>query len=181
MERRTLRPQGKTSVLDLIDTGDQLADELERINKLPEQDREAALSGLIDPVVEICHAGARCTDTGLPLNDIWRYFRHTWAHEYRPIPGRQLLVLVRNAARPSRPVIGIAMLASPVMRLTARDKWIGWLRDALETNLASGKWQASALAKAMAKRLDASIVEVRWDDLVTADELEAVGLTGPQR
>lgn len=172
MERRTLRPQGRTSVLDLIDSGDQLADELERIGKLPEQDREAALARVIDPVVEICHSGARCADTGLSLNDIWRYFRHTWAHEYRPIPGRQLLVLVRNVARPNRPVIGIAMLASPVMRLTARDNWIGWLRGAMEANLASGTWNAPALARAMAERLDASITDVRWDDLVTADEIE---------
>ena len=34
MERRTLRPQGRTSVLELIDNGDQLADQLERISKL---------------------------------------------------------------------------------------------------------------------------------------------------
>lgn len=172
MERRTLRPQGRSSVLDLIDSGDQLADELERIRKLPEQDREAALAGVIDPVVEICHTSARCTNTGLPLNDIWRYFRHTWAHEYRPIPGRQLLVLVRNAARPNRPVIGIAMLASPVMRLTARDNWIGWLRGAMEANLKSGTWNAPRLAQAIAERLDAAIADVRWDDLVTADEIE---------
>lgn len=172
MERRTLRPQGRSSVLDLIDSGDRLADELERIGILPEHEREAALAGVIDPVVEICHSGVRCANTGLLLNDIWRYFRHTWAHEYRPIPGRQLLVLVRNAARPNRPVIGIAMLASPVMRLTARDNWIGWLRGAMEANLDSGVWEASALAQAMTKRLDASIAGVRWDDLVTADEIE---------
>lgn len=171
MERRTLRPQGRTSVLDLIDSGHQLADALERISLLPEKDRESALACVIDPVVEICHSGSRCTDTGLPLNDIWRYFRHTWAHEYRPIPGRQLLVLVRNAARPNRPVIGIAMLASPVMRLSARDNWIGWLRGAMEANLNAGIWDAPALAKAIAKRLDASIADVRWDDLVTADEI----------
>lgn len=172
MERRTLRPQGRTSVLDLIDSGDELADELSRIAALPEGDREAALGAVVDPVVEICQARARCADTGLPLNDIWRYFRHTWAHEYRPIPGRQLLVLVRNAARPRRPVIGIAMLASPVMRLTARDNWIGWLRDAMEANLETGAWEAAALARAMTERLDASIADVRWDDLVIADEIE---------
>lgn len=172
MERRTLRPQGRTSVLDLIDSGDELADEMERIGILADEDREAALAGVIDPVVEICHSDARCPDTGLPLNDIWRYFRHTWAHEYRPIPGRQLLVLVRNAARPNRPVIGIAMLASPVMRLTARDNWIGWLRGAMESNLNSGTWDAPALAQAMVERLDASIADVRWDDLVTPEEIE---------
>ena len=68
----------------------------------PDAEREAALAELVDPVVEICQPGKRCQYTGLSLNDIWRYFRHTWAHEYRPIPGRQLLVLIRNAARPNR-------------------------------------------------------------------------------
>lgn len=172
MERRTLRPQGRTSVLDLIDSGGELADELQRIATLPEGDREAALGAVVDPVVEICETRARCAESGLPLNDIWRYFRHTWAHEYRPIPGRQLLLLVRNAARPKRPVIGIAMLASPVMRLTARDNWIGWLRDAMESNLETGTWKASALARSMTERLNASIADVRWDDLVTVDEIE---------
>jgi len=145
MERRTLRPEGRSSVLDLIDCGDELATALERIASIPEQERDAALAGVVDPVIEICHAGRRCANTGLPLNDIWRYFRHTWAHEYRPIPGRQLLVLVRNAARPNRPVMGIAMLASPVMRLSARDTWIGWLRGAMEEKLHSGTWMHTAL------------------------------------
>jgi hypothetical protein len=171
MERRTSRAQGRTSVLDLIDSGDQLADELELIANLPDKERETALAGVIDPVIEICHSGARCADTGLPLNDIWRYFRHTWAHEYRPIPGRQLLVLIRNAARPKRPVIGIAMLASPVMRLTVRDNWIGWLRGAMDEKLQSGHWDAQSLARALSERLDASIAGVRWDDLVSADEI----------
>jgi hypothetical protein len=172
MERRTLRTRGRTSVLDLIDSGYQLASELHKISILPENEQEAALASVVDPVVEVCHAGLRCANTGLPLNDIWRYFRHTWAHEYRPIPGRQLLVLVRNAARPNRPVMGIAMLASPVMRLTARDNWIGWLRGAMEAKLNCGAWSAPALARAMIRRLDASISDVRWDDLVTAAEIE---------
>lgn len=171
MERRTPRPQGRTSVLDLIDSGDALANELAAIGALPDDQREAALDGLIDPVVEICHARGRCSETGLLLNDIWRYFRHTWAHEYRPIPGRQLLVLIRNAARPKRPVIGIAMLASPVMRVTARDTWIGWLRGALEEQLRTGVWDVSSLAGALTERLDASIDGLRWDDLVSADEI----------
>ncbi|MET3414547.1 Druantia anti-phage system protein DruA [Methylobacterium sp. 1030] len=174
MERRTVRASGvRSSVLDLVDNGKQLADELTAVGRLPECERESALGRVVEPVVEICQSGLRCRDTGLPLNDIWRYFRHTWAHEYRPIPGRQLLVLVRNAARPQRPIIGIAMLASPVMRVTVRDKWIGWLREAMEMNLRSGLWDTRTLAEALIARLDASIAEVRWDDFVRADELES--------
>ncbi|MEG3178735.1 DUF4338 domain-containing protein [Sphingomonas sp. RB3P16] len=173
MERRTLRTPGvKSSVLDLIDDGGALANELATVNIRPDAERDIALAKLVDPVVEICQPGKRCQDTGLPLNDIWRYFRHTWAHEYRPIPGRQLLVLIRNAARPNRPVMGIAMLASPVMRVSVRDNWIGWLREAAETHLFDGTWQPTTFARAITERLESSIHSVRWDDLVSPEEIE---------
>lgn len=173
MERRTLRAPGvSSSVLDLIDDGAALAREFAAIADLPEADREPALANLVDPIVEVCRSGTRCRDTGLPLNDIWRYFRHTWAHEYRPIPGRQLLVLIRNAARPNRPVMGIAMLASPVMRVSVRDNWIGWLRESAEANLREGSWEAGLFAQAITERLESSIDSVRWDDLARPDEVD---------
>jgi hypothetical protein len=171
MERRTLRAQGRYSVLDLIDDGKALARELERVNRLPEDGRLTALSRVIDPVIEVCEAGTRCPDTGLSLIDVWRYFRHTWAHEYRPIPGRQMLLLVRNAARPRRPVIGIAMLASPVMRLSARDVWIGWFREAAEARLQTGEFDPVAFGQAMRERLEDSIAAIRWDDLASASQI----------
>ena len=180
MERRTLRVQGRSSVVDLIDDGRALARELRGLNRLPEDERLAALTRVVDPVIEVCEAGAKCPDTGLSLIDVWRYFRHTWAHEYRPIPGRQMLLLVRNAARRRRPVIGIAMLASPVMRLGARDLWIGWLREAAETRLKDGEFDPPAFGRAMRDRLEASIAAIRWDDLASLGEVrqptEAVAL-----
>ncbi|ESY17892.1 hypothetical protein X751_17355 [Mesorhizobium sp. LNJC395A00] len=172
MERRTARPPGvRSSILDLVDNGADLAMELRRVSERPEAERSEALANVVDPVVEICQSGAKCSDTGLPLIDIWRYFRHTWAHEYRPVPGRQLLILVRNAARRNRPVIGIAMLASPVMRVTVRDKWIGWLREESETRLRAGNWEPPVFAAALLARLEESIAAVRWDDLATAVEI----------
>jgi hypothetical protein len=172
MEKVAPRAGGPpVSIADLIDDGSALAGELERVRQLPAERREAALKLVVDPVVEVCEAGVRCRDTGLPLLDIWRYFRHTWSHEYRSIPGRQMMVLIRNAARPKRPVMGIAMLASPVMRLTARDMWIGWLRPAAEERLASGAWQPAAFVRAMRARIDRSIADIRWDDLATPDEI----------
>lgn len=173
MERRTRRPQGKFSVLDLIDDGADLGRELSGIRDLGAEDRDRALAELIDPVVEVCAAGAKCTETGLALNDIWRYFRHTWAHEYRPIPGRQMLVLIRNAARPRCPIIGIAMLASPVMRLSIRDKWIGWLRESAEERIRDGVWDPAELGRALFDRINNSIDMVRWDDLAGAQEIDA--------
>lgn len=185
MERRTNRGGQKSSVADLIDDGAALANEFRSIENLPDGERETALKGIVDPVVEVAEAGAKCPDTGLALIDIWRYFRHTWAHEYRSIPGRQMLVLIRNAARPRRPIMGIAMLASPVMRLNARDQWIGWLRDSAEERVRSGVWDAASFGAALLHRIDASIASVRWDDLASADEIaeptETVALRLEQR
>src|SRR4051812_17226912 len=81
MERLTIRSGGKTSVTDLIDDGAALAREFRALESLPPAEQEAALTRIVDPVVEVCETGAKCADTGLPLINIWRYFRHTWAHE----------------------------------------------------------------------------------------------------
>lgn len=83
--RRNRIGAGKACILDLIDNGAQLAIEFRAANALPASERDAALTRIIDPVSEVCEAGARRRDTGLPLNDSWRYFRHVWAHEYRSI------------------------------------------------------------------------------------------------
>lgn len=185
MERVALRGGRKTSITDVIDDGADLARELRKLNHLGDEERQASLARLIDPVIEVCEAGVRCSETGLSLIDIWRYFRHTWAHEYRAIPGRQMLILVRNAARPGRPVMGIAMLASPVMRLNARDEWIGWLRDAAHQRVQHGLWSPDDLAASLQQRIDASIKAVRWDDLASEAEIldptETVALRLEQR
>lgn len=170
-EKHRIRNGIKGSVVDLIDDGAALAREFSTINDLPAEEQEKALAALIKPVIEVCEAGRHCPDTGLPLIDIWRYFRHTWAHEYRSIPGRQMLILIRNAARPNRPVMGIAMLASPVMRLTARDKWIGWLPESAKELIERGYWSANEFADALWSRVQASISEIRWDDLATNGEI----------
>lgn len=185
VERAAAKGSRRGSVLELIDDGADLSRALAKVAKLPEGEQAAALRQVIDPEIEIVEAGAVCRDTRLPLNDIWRYFRHTWAHEYRSVPGRQLMVLIRNRARPRRPVIGIAMLASPVMRLAVRDQWIGWLRDSAYERLNSGIWAAADVGPALLDRVDASIEALRWDDLATpaeiADPGEAVALRLEQR
>src|SRR3546814_2994364 len=84
-------------------------------------------------------------------------------------------VLIRNAARPNRPVMGIAMRASPVMRLTTRDMWIGWLTEAAEKNIADGGRSKKTFARSLGERTDASIADIRWDDLVTDEEIDAPG------
>jgi Domain of unknown function (DUF4338) len=92
--------------------------------------------------------------TDIRLLELWRYFRYTWSLEYRSAPARQLPLLVRNAARPGHPIIGIALLASPVIRTRPRDKWIGWTFETFVQKLSTGDWNAKSALKAMALRTE---------------------------
>jgi hypothetical protein len=125
MERRRIYGGRSVSVLDLVDDGNELARKLKTIAALPASEQEQALGRVIQPVIQACDSNAVCEYTGLRLQDIWRYFRHTWSLEYRALPGRRLCLLIRNAARPLAPVMGIAMLANGPTALRPRDKWIG--------------------------------------------------------
>lgn len=161
----------RSSIADVIDNGAQLAASLKPFAGLPPIEAADRLKSVIDPVIELCDEDAKCSVTGLRLLDIWRYFRHTWSLEYRSTPGRQMTLLIRNAARPNRPVIGIAMLASPVVRMRVRDDWIGWNPEPFIQRLRSGKWDCEVALRALVSRLERNIAEIRCDDLVTPDEL----------
>ena len=73
--------------------------------------------------------------TGYWLSDIWRYFRYTWAIPYKTMPGRNLFYLVRDAAQPFHPIIGIFALGNSVLNLTVRDDEIGWTVEAISKQL----------------------------------------------
>lgn len=171
MHRIVPRAGARSSIADVIDDGAALAASLMPFRGLPPVDAAARLKTVIDPVVDVCDEAAKCSITGLRLMDIWRYFRHTWSLEYRSTPGRQMPLLVRNAARPGRPVIGIAMLASPVVRMRVRDDWIGWNLDSFIDRLRSGEWDVQVALRTLVSRLERSIGEIRWDDLLTPDEV----------
>jgi hypothetical protein len=127
MERRRLTARGWHSVFSLMRDGPDLAKQLQRISGLAgEAERTEMLSRTITPYLQFVEHGAVCEHTGLRLQDIWRYFRHTWVNEYKSIPGRSISILIRDAASPNHPVIGIAGLGSSVAQHKVRDKWIGW-------------------------------------------------------
>jgi Druantia protein DruA len=127
MERRRLYAKGWHSIFSLMRDGRELADKIEAVNGIEnEQEREAALSSIISPYIQFVDSDAVCEHTGLRLGDIWRYFRYTWVNEYKSVPGRSLMILIRDAAGPNHPVIGIAALGSSVAQHTVRDEWIGW-------------------------------------------------------
>lgn len=171
MHRVVPRGAVRSSIADVIDDGAKLAASLRSFAGLTPTEAADRLKTVIDPVIEVCDDDAKCSVTGLRLIDIWRYFRHTWSLEYRSIPGRQMAILVRNAAIPNRPVIGIAMLASPVVRMRVRDDWIAWNTEPFLLHLRDGTWDVELALRALVSRIERNISDIRWDDLLSPDEL----------
>lgn len=166
VETPTIFKGRRVSILNLVDDGHELAVLLRDLSRLPPSERGPMLRGVVQPEIEVIGAERKCSETGLSLMDVWRYFRHTWALEYRPTPGRTLMFLVRNAARPFRPIMGIASLANALPQLRVREEWIGWtprkVLEAAEVNPASWPEQREALLRTLA---DAAAA-IRSDDLL---------------
>lgn len=161
----------KSSVLDLVDDGAELARLLKASRGKPREATIKDLRKIVRPSVEVVTDDARCATTGLRLMDIWRFFRHTWSLEYRSIPGRQLPLLIRNEARPNRPVIGIAQLASPILRTKPRDNWLQWTPEPFVQALQEGVWPIDNTLDALRGRIADSAGEIRFNDLATEDEI----------
>lgn len=127
MEHRRLGPKGWVSIFSLMRDGRELAAKLQPIVPEPEGNRRAEqLRRTIAPYLQVVEANVKCELTGMLLTDIWRYFRHTWVSTYKSLPGRSMMVLIRDAAVPFHPVIGIAALGSSMAQQSQRDLWIGW-------------------------------------------------------
>lgn len=127
MEQRRLTTNGWHSIYSLMRDGKDLAENLQRATTIADvQQRLSELGKTIRPYLQFVEAGARCEHTGLALMDVWRYFRHTWTTAYRSVPGRSIMILIRDAAAQYHPVIGIAALGSSVVQQRVRDQWIGW-------------------------------------------------------
>jgi hypothetical protein len=96
------------------------------------KDREARTRKLgehIRPELQFVREDEVCEMTGLRLGDVWRYFRHTWANPYKSVPGRNMMMLVRDAATPFHAVMGIASLSSATVGSAKRDKYLGWTTE----------------------------------------------------
>ena len=140
--RRLERPAASSrhrSVKALIADGVELQQRLQagRQHRLDDPRRNEALHVAVRPYLQLVDPGVRDEHTGIPLRDIWRYFRFTWSIPQTPIPGRSLLYLIRDAAHECDAVIGIAALSNCAVQLVPRDRAIGWsalgLTDALST------------------------------------------------
>ena len=142
MERRRLTECGWHSIFSVMRDGKKLACQISKLVQIHDDSKKLQLSrDVIAPYLQFVRGDEKCDQTGLVLKDIWRYFRHTWVNAYKTLPGRSMMILVRDAAVENHPVIGIAALGSSVAQQKVRDCWIGWDQDTFVKNLES---QASA-------------------------------------
>lgn len=164
MERPRLNTSGWHSIYSLMRDGRELADQLEIVNKTEsEEERQSVLSRIISPYIQFVEPGAICEHTGLRLNDIWRYFRHTWTNEYKSVPGRLVMILIRDAAATNHPVIGIAALGSSVVQNGLRDEWIGWKSNTFVDNFRKNSNKKTI--KWLLSSVDRLVRDIYTDDL----------------
>ncbi|WP_299690958.1 Druantia anti-phage system protein DruA [Hydrocarboniphaga sp.] len=161
------------SVTDLIADGRRLAVQLEPISALPREQRDAALSGVCQPYLQLVDGDARDEHTGIRLIDIWRYFRHNWSTRYRSSPGRNLFYLIRDAAQPFHPVMGITALGNAVMQLGRRDVVLGWTVEGLKRNIEAGIVSESEALDAFRRRLLDDLGQIYVADMPIAAGLPA--------
>jgi hypothetical protein len=126
MERGVLTSAGRHSIFSLMRDGRHL--QFEIANALSGKSGKL-LAELVQPYIQFVRPASNCAITGLALQDIWRYFRHTWSNPYESVPGRSMLFLVRDRAAPNHPIMGIGALSSAAVQLDARDHFIGWLGE----------------------------------------------------
>lgn len=165
MEKK--RPVGneKKSVLDLVDNGSELAIILSGLKDLKDEALETSLKEVVKPELELCIEDKKCSITNLKLTDIWKYFRLTWSTELKSNTGRSLPILIRNKARPNKPVIGITQLSNAVINLTTRDNIIGWNSiDSLMKIISDGDISIEEISKRVVNQLNKSIRDIRYDD-----------------
>ena len=85
------------------------------------------LESKIQPVIEVCKKQKQ--------HDLFRIYRYYWSSPYSEYVGRRIKLIVRDAALPNKPVIGIAALGSPIIHIPQRDTWIGWDKKTRTENL----------------------------------------------
>jgi hypothetical protein len=176
MEARQLFKDQFVSIFSLMRDGSELAPRLREVRTVAHEKRVSAAACIIRPYLQfITGEDHRCQHTGLRLIDIWRYFRHTWANPYKSVPGRSMMVLVRDKAAPFHPVIGIAALSSAAVAVTARDDKIGWtaagvieeIRERPTSRIAN--WLQDTVDKAIDEIYKVDLFE---DEVITLQELK---------
>ncbi len=163
MEASRLHRGRLVSVLSLMRDGRELATELRSLRDLQPDESLARLRTCIDPYPQLVTDDA-CSHTGLRLQDIWRYFRHTWSNQYVSTPGRTMAFLVRDRASPCHPVVGIGALGSPIMQIRERDAWIGWHPEVFLEQLSDAP--SAEIGRWLISTVDRALSELYLDDLI---------------
>lgn len=165
MEQRRLTKCGWHSIFSVMRDGRELAAKLREFAAGREVTKDnAGLGQIIRPYLQFAEPGKLCTHTGLDLWDIWRYFRLTWVNAPKSVPGRSMMILVRDAAAPNHPVIGIAALGSSVVQQKLRDEWIGWDSETFAQNLADKP--STKLGRWLLRSLDSHLTGIYISDLI---------------
>lgn len=171
--------RAKVSITTLIADGEALARDLSAVAPLPAQESKIlVLRKLIQPYLQLVREDERCQETGHKLSDIWRYFRFTWATPSDPTPGRTMLYLIRDKARPYHPVMGIASLENAALAINARDTYLGWTPKAFQSDVETALKEAtndSPIRLAFTKLLGfitAAIQDINLEGLCTRRECE---------
>ena len=177
MERQRLHCNRFVSVFSLMRDGRELAASLGKARGLSGPRRREALREVVDPYLSFVTEDVRCELTGIRLQDVWRYFRHTWSNQYTSTPGRTMAVLVRDRAGPMHPVIGIAALGSPIVQIKQRDTWIGWHPEAFFENAIEAP--SPRLGEWLRRVVMTAIGEIYIDDLIADDVVQLSELRNP--
>lgn len=165
METRRLTSKGWHSIFSVMRDGKELAEKLNRVGQESCHKEKAALSErLIQPYLHFIDDEPICSHTGLDLREVWRYFRHTWTNAYKSLPGRSMIILVRDAAVVNHPVIGIAALGSSIVQQKIRDVWIGWDEDNIIREMK--EMPSAQYGKWLLKSIDNLMSEIYISDLV---------------
>lgn len=174
MERMRMYKGARVSILSLMRDGRDLVQALNHAVLQSDSDR---LRDAVNPYLQFVTETAVCEHTGLRLMDIWRYFRHTWANPYQSVPGRTMMLLVRDAAAPFHPVIGIAALSSAAVKVRARDAYVGWEPEQVQQEIKNTP--KNRLIQWLFSSVDEWIKEIYKDDLFEDELLTKRDLVKP--
>jgi len=175
MEDAPQRRGGWITVLELFADGPKLAADLERCLSLPSDQQHEELRKCIQPYLQLIQSEERCKHSGFMLMDIWRYMRYLWSLPNYSTPGRNLFYLVRDAARPYHPIIGIAAFSNSIVQITVRDDAIGWTLEALgqrvhQAQISENSAEVSLIARTLLEALERGIRGIDLSDLEVTEE-----------
>lgn len=177
MERRRTHAGSVVSIFSLMRDGRDLSDKLRLAGRAKGEARTSMLQHAIDPYVQLVVPNQRCELTGFWLTDIWRYFRHTWTTPYESVPGRGMMFIVRDRAAPFHPAIGIGALASPIVQLGQRDKWLEWDADTVIAKLRDNP--TLRVARWLIVTADRALSDVSVADFIEGGLLSPADLRDP--